>query len=110
LYKENIELKDRISVLNDSLKNYRAMEDSLQNTLMFAQNTAEDVKKNAQDKAEFIIGEATTKAEGIIADAEKKCDLIQEKYDKILCEFNTFKTRFNSLLEGEKNLMEDMFK
>ena len=29
LYKENIELKDRISVLNDSLKNYRAMEDSI---------------------------------------------------------------------------------
>ncbi|MBO5454335.1 MAG: DivIVA domain-containing protein [Clostridia bacterium] len=110
LYKENIELKDRLSVLNDSLKKYRAMEDSLQNTLMFAQNTAEDVKKNAKEKADFIVGEASTRAETIIRDAERKCEEIQKKYDSVLAEFVTFKTKFNSLLDSEKNLMEEMFK
>lgn len=110
LYKENIELKDRLSVLNDSLKKYRAMEDSLQNTLMFAQNTAEDVKKNANEKADFIVGEATTKAENIIRDAERKCEEIQNKYDSIKAEYVTFKTKFLSLIESEKSVMEEMFK
>ncbi len=110
LYKENIELKDRLSVLNDSLKKYRAMEDSLQNTLMFAQNTAEDVKKNANEKADFIVGEATTKAENIIRDAERKCEEIQSKYDNIKAEFVTFKTKFLSLMESEKSVMEELFK
>ena len=31
-YRENKELKDRITVLNESLKNFKMMEDSLQNT------------------------------------------------------------------------------
>ena len=110
LYKENIELKDRLSVLNESLKKYRAMEDSLQNTLMFAQNTADDVKKSAKDKAEFIVGEATTKAEAIISEAEKKCENAQEKLASIQAEFIAFKTKFNALIDSEKNLMEEMFK
>lgn len=110
LYKENIELKDRLSVLNESLKKYRAMEDSLQNALMFAQNTADDVKKSAKDKAEFIVGEANTKAEAIIRDAEKKCEEIQGKYASIQAEYLAFKTKFNALMDSEKSLMEEMFK
>lgn len=110
LYKENIELKDRLSVLNDSLKQYRAMEDSLQNTLMFAQNTADDVKKNAQEKADFVIAEANTKANNLILEAERKCEEIQMKFDKIQCEFTTFKTKFNTLIDSEKSLLEEMFK
>ena len=110
LYKENIELKDRLSVLNESLKKYRAMEDSLQNTLMFAQNTADDVKKNAKEKAEFMVGEANTRAENIISEAEKRCEEIQKKYDLIQAEFLSFKTKFNALLDSEKSIMEEMFK
>lgn len=110
LYKENIELKDRLSVLNDSLKQYRAMEDSLQNTLMFAQNTADDVKKNAQEKADFIVADANTKAANMISEAEKKCEEIQLKFDKIQCEFTTFKTKFNSLLDSQKSILEEIFR
>ena len=58
LYKENIELKDKIGVLNEGIQHYKTIEDTLKNTLMVAQTTSEDIKKNAYGKAENIIKEA----------------------------------------------------
>ena len=58
LYKENIELKDRIALLNEGIGQYKAMEDVLKNSMIAAQNAAEEIKRNAQEKAENILQEA----------------------------------------------------
>ena len=62
LYRENKELKDKMIVLNKSIEEYKNLENSLRNALLYAQNTAEDVKKNANEKAQNIILEAENKA------------------------------------------------
>lgn len=54
LYKENIEYKDKIEVLNQGIQHYKSIEDTLQNALIVAQGTAETVKKNAKAEAENI--------------------------------------------------------
>ena len=62
LYRENKELKDKMIVLNKSIEEYKNIEMSLRNALLYAQNTAEDMKKNANEKAQNIIAEAENKA------------------------------------------------
>ena len=62
LYRENKELKDKMIVLNKAIEEYKNIENSLRNALLYAQNTAEDVKKNANEKAQNIIQEAENKA------------------------------------------------
>lgn len=108
LYRENIEFKDRITMLNDSLKQYRAMEEALQNTLMFAQNTAEEVKKSAQEKADNIIAEAKLKAEKLVSEADEKAFESTRKNEEILNQYKIFKTRFDALLESQKKQLEEM--
>ena len=70
--KENIELKDRISVLNEGIQHYKNIEESLQNTLVVAQQTGEEIKKNAYDKADNIVKEAEIRSQKIINDANQE--------------------------------------
>lgn len=46
------------------------MESTMSSTLVMAQETAENVKKNAQKEAELIIREAQNEANQIVANAE----------------------------------------
>ena len=47
IYKENIELKDKISLLNDAISQYKAMEEVLKTAMINAQTSAEEIKRNA---------------------------------------------------------------
>lgn len=48
LYKENAELKEAVESSKKDLEHYRSVEHTLQNTLVMAQTTADDIKKMAQ--------------------------------------------------------------
>ncbi|WP_129596377.1 DivIVA domain-containing protein [Anaerophilus nitritogenes] len=101
LYKENIELKDKIVLLNDQINKYENLEKTLNNTLVFAQSTAEEVAQNAQKKAELIIEEAQSKATRIVKNAEDEIIKIQREYEQGKKQLQIFKTRFKTLLEAQ---------
>ena len=44
------ELRNKVEELNNSLEHYKSIESTLQNTLVMAQTTAEDIKNVAQNK------------------------------------------------------------
>ena len=52
LYKENTELRAEIERSKGDLEKYKNIEQTLQNTLVMAQKTADDIKNNAQDEEE----------------------------------------------------------
>ncbi|QZY57137.1 DivIVA domain-containing protein [Crassaminicella profunda] len=101
LYKENIELKDKIAMLNEQIEKYENLEKTLNNTLVFAQSTAEEVAQNAQKKAELIIQEAEGKAKKIIEDGKNEVLKIQKEYEEGKKQLHIFKTRFKTLLESQ---------
>ena len=107
-YRENLNLKDRITVLNDSLKNFKAMEESLQNTLLFAQNTADDIKRNAQEKSDNILEEARANAAALMAEVDKKKLDAERDIAELTNRYSVFKTKYEALLKAELKLMEDM--
>ena len=53
LYKENIDIKEKYRLAQEKLDTYRAIEETLKETLVTAQKTAEDVVSNSQKKAEI---------------------------------------------------------
>ena len=57
-YKEVSELRNKVEELNNSLEHYKSIESTLQNTLVMAQTTAEDIKNVAQKQADQIVSEA----------------------------------------------------
>lgn len=105
IYKENIELKDKISALNDQISSYKAIEGTLKETLITAQKTAEEVSAAAQRKSELIIREAEERAHKIIERANMNIIDIQKEYENVKKQILVYKARFKSLLETQIELV-----
>ncbi|NLJ41631.1 MAG: DivIVA domain-containing protein [Clostridiales bacterium] len=106
LYKENIELKDRLGMLEDQISNYKTMENALKETLVTAQKAASDVSESAQRKSDLIISEASTKANRIIEDANNRVIEIRKEFSDYNKQVQVFKSRFKSLLETQLELLQ----
>ncbi|ADQ07095.1 DivIVA domain protein [Caldicellulosiruptor hydrothermalis 108] len=106
LYKENLELKDKIALLNENIQNYKTIEETLQNTLIVAQSTAEEIKKVAYQKAETIIKEAEMKASKMIEEANSKVLQITYEYGELKKRYQLFLNKFRNLLQTELSALE----
>lgn len=70
LYKENLELKEKLQKQQDKITQYKEMEETLQNTMVMVQKMAEEASRNAEKEAELIIWEARKKSEQIVSGAQ----------------------------------------
>jgi len=107
LYKENLNLKEQVENFQENINRYRELEDTLHNTLILAQQTAEEVKKNAEKEAELIIKNAHQKGEQIIFDAQQKILDLQEEYRSLQKTVQQFKAQFKGFLLAQLELVED---
>jgi cell division initiation protein len=110
LYRENGELKDKLSVINEKIDSYNLMERTLQNTLVVAQTTAEDVVVNARKKAEIIINEAEEQGKRVVEEANRSVTDIHRDYESLKKDAQVFKTRFRTLLESELESLNENIK
>ncbi len=69
MYKNNIDLNDKVNMLNNALEHYKAIEETMQNALLVAQSTGDEMRKSADEKAQLIIDTAEKKAKEIVAEA-----------------------------------------
>lgn len=58
LIRQHKDMEERCMQLEDQVKNFKMMEDSLSKSLMLAQDTAEELKQNARKEAQLVIREA----------------------------------------------------
>ena len=101
LYKENIELKDKILMLNEQINHYKGLEETLKETLIVAQNAADELTQAARKKSENIIADGEIMAKELIIDANNKVKNIREEYEYLQREIFIFKTRYKSFLESQ---------
>lgn len=108
LYRENGSLKEKNAVLSETLENYKGMETTMQNAILVAQKTAEDIKQNAYERSATIEREAEIKAKNIVSDAKQRATELEKECTHLKKEMNTFKARMNSLLQTYLKLLDDM--
>ncbi len=106
LIKENDELKENTSGMTERLEQYRKLEATLQNTLVVAQQTAEEVKVAARKEAELIVREAEAKAEEIVRKAESRARETETQLTQLRYETEKFRAQVKSLLESQLRLVE----
>ena len=70
LYKQNVEYKDKINMLNEGLQHYKTIEASLQKALILAEKTADDTIKSAEEKAKNIEQDAINRANSMNLEAK----------------------------------------
>ncbi|HEY8361949.1 MAG TPA: DivIVA domain-containing protein [Tissierellaceae bacterium] len=109
LYRENIELKDKISILSEQIRQYNNLEETLKNTLVIAQSTADEVTTSARKKAELIIEDAEITAKNKINEAIEEVNNIKKEYDNLLREIYIFKARYESFLKAQLMSIQEFF-
>ena len=110
LYKENIEYKDKIEVLNQGIQHYKSIEDTLQNALIVAQGAAETVKKNAKAEAENILKEAELTAIKSADEISKQTIEKKLQLDDAKKQFDVYKAKMEALLISQLELLKEINK
>ena len=106
LYREKMELSDKVNVLNEGLQYYKSIEKTMQKALLLAQKTAEETQENAMRTAHNIEKEALTKAEILISDARRELEMIHQKTVQLAQQYEKYKLQFKNLAAAQIELLE----
>ncbi len=105
LYKSYNESKEKISSLSKMVESYKGMEETMKNTLIVAQQSAEQLTKAAKTEAESILGEANQKSHEIISKATQRIEELNSEYELIKKQMRSFMLKTKAEFEVQiKNL------
>ena len=118
-YKELAVLRPKVDELNSALEHYKNIESTLQNTLVMAQSTSEEVKNVAKQQADQIVGDAHREAEDIIRTAkenalravdelEQQIRMKEQQYNDVRKQFDIYKAKMEALLISQSELIREM--
>ena len=95
LYSQNATLKESIKRLESELQKYHKIEDTMNNSLIFAQQTAEDMKTNARREADLIL-----------EDAKRRIAELLMVYQEVIKRLNLFNTELKAQMGGQMEMLE----
>jgi cell division initiation protein len=77
--------------------------------LVVAQQTGEEIKKNAYDKADNIVKDAEVRSQKIINDANQEVIRIRFEYEEMKKRLHLFKTKSETLILSQLELLKQLF-
>lgn len=107
LYKENNGLKNQVEDLQKDLEHYKSVEQTLQNTLIMAQQAADDIKSNAQSRADQIIRDAQSEARRATDEITKEEFEIRKRIEELKRQFGVYKAKMEALLISQLEMLQD---
>ena len=110
LYRENSEFKEKIFNYEEKLEHYFKLENTIQNTLLLAENAAEQAKQSAQKEAELIIKNANESSRNVIEKANNDVLKINDDYERLKQEFTKFRTKYKNFLVSNMEIFNEMEK
>lgn len=106
--RDAITLQERVGSLETEIGRFRNIERTLQETLVAAQQAAEDTRENAKKEGDLVIKEAEIVAERAIEQARGHVGRIKAEIATLKTQRDTFLARFKGLLEGQNELFKDL--
>lgn len=107
MYKENMELQEKINSLTHMLHNYKTIEKSLQKALVLAQKAADETKETAKTSAEAIEADAQAKAKQIIAEGREELEAIKSKTKALMAQYQIYKAQYRQIIQTQLELLEN---
>jgi cell division initiation protein len=99
LFKENIDLSEKLEEAVAKVRSYADMEKTLHNTMLSAQQSAEDIKAKAATEADVLLKDAEIKAKEIVQAALAEKQRTQAEFMRIKQAEDEFRMAFRSVLE-----------
>ena len=108
LFKENIDLSERLEAAAERVRTYQAMEATLQNTMVAATRSAEEIGAKARNEAEVTMRDAEIKAKEIIHNALQQRQKVANELIRIKQAEEEFRGRYRALLESQMRSVSEV--
>lgn len=106
LYRQNLELKDKVSVLTEGIQYYKSIEKTLQKALVLAEKTADNKIAAAEKDAKRIEKEARVKANIIVSDAKNELDKLHSQTVRLIEQYEKYRLQFKNLARTQMELVD----
>ena len=110
LYKDNSKLREKVTSLTEQIEHYSKIETTIQNTLVLAQNAADQAKSSAEKEAELVVKNANETAQRIVDKAHADVIQINDEYDRVKQEFIKFRAKFRNFINTQLETFDDLEK
>ena len=107
IIREKKDIEQQLKAANTRLDHYVKIEDTLKQSIIIAQEAAEEVKKNANQEAKLIVGEAEKNADRIVQEAIAKSRQVMMDMEELKKQVMIYKSRFRMLVESQLELIEN---
>ncbi|MDP4107603.1 DivIVA domain-containing protein [Neobacillus sp. PS3-12] len=105
--REKKELEEQLSDMKDRLGHFSSIEETLNKSIIIAQEAGEEVKRNAQKEAKLIIKEAEKNSDRIVNESLSKARKIALEIEELKKQSKVFRTRFKMLVEAQLDLLNN---
>lgn len=103
LEEENMRLKDKVA-------QYERMENSLNQAIMMAQRTSDQIKVSAHHESEIILEEAKKNASRIVNEALLRAEKTEEEANMLRRNITIFKKKLKDIIEAQLDMVNDIEK
>ncbi|PPA72120.1 DivIVA domain-containing protein [Jeotgalibacillus proteolyticus] len=107
LLREKKELEEKLNNNSERLGHFTNIEETLNKSIVVAQEAAEEVRRNAMKESKLIIKEAERNADRIVNDSLAKARKIAIEIEDLKKQSKVFRTRFKMLIEAQLDLISN---
>ncbi|OMP68535.1 DivIVA domain-containing protein [Domibacillus epiphyticus] len=107
IIREKKELESQLASQTERLNYFSNIEETLNKSIVIAQETAEDVKRNALKESKLLIREAEKNADRIVEESLSKARRIAVEIEELKKQSKVFRTRFKMLMEAQLDLLNN---
>lgn len=105
IIREKKELESQVKEMKEKLTHFSNIEETLNKSIVVAQEAAEEVKSTAQKEAKLIIREAEKNADRIVNEALSKARKIAIEIEDLKKQSKVFRNRFKLLIEAQLDMI-----
>jgi cell division initiation protein len=104
--KEIIDLKRQMISFEEQINRYKAIEETLNRTIVAAQDSGEQIRRIARQESDMIINEARRNANRIVNDALIRAE--RTEYDSSVIRKNIllYKNKIRSIIESQLEIID----
>ncbi|MBH0170702.1 MAG: DivIVA domain-containing protein [Bacillota bacterium] len=105
--REKKELEETVANLEEKISYFKNIEETLNKSILIAQETGEEVKRTATKEARLIVKEAEKNADRIINESLSKSRKISMEIDELKKQSSVYRTRFKMLIEAQLEMLKN---
>ncbi|WP_408010910.1 DivIVA domain-containing protein [Pseudalkalibacillus sp. A8] len=105
--REKKDLQEKLAKMEEKLSYFTNIEETLNKSIVVAQETGEEVKRNANKEARLIVKEAEKNADRIINEALSKSRKIMLDIEELKKQSSVYRTRFRMLIEAQLEMLKN---